>query len=77
MLENLNPFNTASSFSLFIEKRAMEKHMPYMDTVLEYCAENYIDPEDIASLINKSLKDKIQIEMIEANMLPKQAKLDV
>ncbi len=48
MLENLNPFNTASSFSLFIEKRAMEKHMPYMDTVLEYCAENYIDPEDIA-----------------------------
>jgi hypothetical protein len=77
MLENLNPFNTASSFSLFIEKRAMENRMPYMDTVLEYCAENYIDPEDIASLINKSLKDKIQIEMIEANMLPKQAKLDV
>jgi len=51
--------------------------MPYMDAVLEYCAENYIDPQDIASLINKSLKDKIQLEMIEANMLPKQAQLDV
>ena len=48
-----------------------------MDAVLEYCAENFIDPRDIASLINKSLKDKIQMEMIEANMLPKQGKLDV
>ena len=51
--------------------------MPYMDAVLEYCAENYIDPQDIASMINKSLRDKIQMEMIEANMLPKQGKLDV
>jgi hypothetical protein len=75
--ENTNQFSTASSFSLFIEKRAREKRMPYMDAVLEYCAENYIDPRDIASLINKSLKDKIQLEMIEANMLPKQAQLDV
>lgn len=75
--ENTNQFSTASSFSLFIEKRAREKRMPYMDAVLEYCAQNYIDPRDIASLINKSLKDKIQLEMIEANMLPKQAQLDV
>jgi hypothetical protein len=75
--ENTNQFNTASSFSLFIEKKAREKRMPYMDAVLEYCAENYIDPQDIASMINKSLRDKIQMEMIEANMLPKQGKLDV
>jgi hypothetical protein len=75
--ENTNQFSTASSFSLFIEKRAREKRMPYMDAVLEYCAQNFIDPQDIASLINKSLKDKIQLEMIEANMLPKQAQLDV
>lgn len=75
--ENTNQFSTASSFSLFIEKRAREKRMPYMDAVLEYCAENFIDPRDIASLINKSLKDKIQLEMIDANMLPKQAQLDV
>ena len=75
--ENINQFSTASSFSLFIEKRAREKRMPYMDAVLEYCAQNYIDPRDIASLINKSLKDKIQLEMINANMLPKQAQLDV
>ena len=48
-----------------------------MDAVLAYCAENYIVPEDIAKMINKSLRDKIEVEMREANMLPKQAKLDV
>lgn len=74
---NTNQFSTASSFSLFIEKRAKEKRMQYMDAVLEYCAENYIDPRDIASLINKSLRDKIEVEMQDANMLPKAAQLDV
>ena len=51
--------------------------MQYMDAVLQYCSDNFIDPEDIAKMINKSLRDKIAVEMREANMLPKQAQLDV
>lgn len=77
MSETIKQFDTASSFSLFIEQYAREKKMQYMDAVLQYCADNYIDPEDIAKMINKSLRDKIEVEMREANMLPKQAKLDV
>ena len=77
MSENLKQFDTASSFSLYIEKVAKEKKMQYMDAVLQYCADNFIDPDDIAKMINKSLRDKIEVEMREANMLPKQAKLDV
>lgn len=77
MSETTKQFDTASSFSLHIEQVAREKKMQYMDAVLAYCAENYIDPEDIAKMINKSLRDKIEVEMREANMLPKQAKLDV
>jgi hypothetical protein len=48
-----------------------------MDAVLDYCKENFIEPEDVASLINKSLKDKIEMDFREANYLPKQAQLDV
>jgi hypothetical protein len=48
-----------------------------MDAVLEYCKDNFLEPEDIASLINKSLKDKIEMDFRNANMLPKQAQLDV
>lgn len=70
-------FKNASSFSMYIETYAREKSMSYMDAVLQYCQETYVDPEDIKHLINKSLRDKIEVDMIEANMLPKRATLDV
>lgn len=70
-------FKSSNDFSLFIEKIVFEKKVSYMDAVLDYCKENYIDPEDIANLINKSLKDKIEMDFRELNYLPKQAQLDI
>lgn len=70
-------FKTANEFSLYIEQVVKEKRVSYMDAVLGYCKENYLDPEDIAKLINKSLKDKIEMDFRELNYLPKQAQLDV
>lgn len=74
---SLNMFKTANEFSLHIEAIVRDKRMSYMDAVLEYCKENFLEPEDIASLINKSLKDKIEMDFRELNYLPKQAQLDV
>jgi hypothetical protein len=51
--------------------------MTYMDAVLEYCKENYLEPEDVSKLINRSLKDKIEMNFRDLNYLPKQAQLDV
>lgn len=70
-------FKSASQFSLYIEQIASEKRMSHMDAVLQYCQENFIEPEDIKQLINKSLKDKIEVDMIKENMLPKRATLEV
>jgi hypothetical protein len=70
-------FKTANEFSLYIENQVYEKNISYMDAVLEYCAENYVEPEEIAKLINKSLKDKLEVNFQEMNYLPKQAQLDV
>ena len=70
-------FKNAAQFSLHIEQLAVQKRCSHMDAVLLYCAENYIEPDEIKSLINKPLRDKIEIDMREANLLPKQAKLDV
>jgi KaiC/GvpD/RAD55 family RecA-like ATPase len=70
-------FKTANEFSLHIEQIVKEKKVNYMDAVLEYCKENYLEPSDVASLINKSLKDKIEMNFRELNYLPKQAQLDV
>ena len=70
-------FKNTNEFSLFIEELVREKKVSHMDAVLKYCEENFIDPEDIAPLINKSLKAKIELNMIEANMLPKKGMLDL
>lgn len=70
-------FKTSNEFSLYIENKAKEQRISHMDAVLEYCKDNFLEPEDIAKLVNKSLKDKIEMDFREANMLPKQAQLDI
>lgn len=71
------PFKNSNEFSLHIEKMTIEYRLTHMEAVLKYCADNMLEPEDIASKINKSLKDKIEINMRELNYLPKQASLDL
>lgn len=70
-------FKGPASFSLHIEEIVKNNRMSHMDAVLKYCSDNYLDPEDIKTLVNKTLKDKIARDMREANLLPKQATLDV
>jgi hypothetical protein len=56
---------------------AREKKCSHVDAILEYCKENYIDPQEIKSLINKSLKEKMKTDFQESGLLPKTAQLDV
>jgi hypothetical protein len=70
-------FKSANEFSLHIEQMVRDSKMTYMDAVLHYCKENYLEPEDVSKLINKSLKDKIEMNFRDLNYLPKQAQLDV
>lgn len=70
-------FKNANEFSLYIEQLVKEKKMNHMDAVLEYCKENFLEPDDVSKLINKSLKDKIEMDFRELNYLPKQAQLDI
>lgn len=72
-----NLFATANEFSLHIERIVRDKRMSHLDAVLEYCKENQLEPDDISSLVNKPLKDKIEMDFRELNYLPKQAQLDV
>lgn len=70
-------FENSKQFSLYIEKVVQEKRITHMDAVLEYCKENFVEPEDISKLINKSLRDKIKVNATELNYFPKQATLDI
>lgn len=69
-------FKSANEFSLHIEQIVKDKKLSYMDAVLDYCKENFLEPDDVAKLINKALKGKIELDMQELNYLPKTAKLE-
>jgi hypothetical protein len=71
------PFKNSNEFSLHIEKMAIAYKISHMDAVLKYCEDNLLEPKDIASKVNKSLKEKIATNMRDLNYLPKQASLDV
>lgn len=58
-------------FSLFIETLAVKKKTTLLDTILEFCEEYYIEPTEVISQISKSLKDKMEMELIEEGKLPK------
>jgi len=68
---------TPTKFSLLIEQIVQTKHISYMDACLDYCKEKEIEPNSIARLVNKSLKQKIQMEAEALHFLPKTNSLPV
>ena len=48
-----------------------------MDAVVEYCRIKGIEPESVARLVSKSLKEKIEANARDLNFLPNQAKLPI
>jgi len=72
-----NVFRTANELSLYIEKYAVDHKVTYLEATLEYCNEHSLEPEDIASKINKSLREKLEQDFRNLNYLPEQAQLDV
>ena len=59
----------SKEFSLKIEGIVKEKRISYMDAVVWYCEQNGLDTSQVSSLISKSLKEKIQVEAVNLNML--------
>ena len=68
---------TPTKFSLLIEQKVQTKNMTYMDACLEYCKEKEIEPNSVGRLVNKSLKQKIQMEAEQLHFLPKTNSLPV
>ena len=67
----------SKSFSMKIESIAKEKNISHMDAVLDYCHTENIEPDTVARLISKGLKEKIEANARELNFLPKTATLPI
>jgi len=60
----------SKEFSLIIEGVVKDKRpITYMDAIIWYCEQNQIEVETIGRLISKTLKEKIQVEAANANLL--------
>jgi len=56
-------------FCLYVEEQFANNDMSMIDTVLGACAKYNIDPELVEPLINRSVREKMEIEFIELNYL--------
>lgn len=70
-------FKTSNEFSMHIEKIGAEKRITHLEAVLNFCEQHFLEPDEVASKVNKSLREKIERDFRELNYLPKQATLDV
>lgn len=66
-----------NNFSLMIEKTSSEQGISCMEAITEYCAAHDLEIEVAASLINQSLKAKIEQEARALRFLPKTGKLPI
>jgi hypothetical protein len=70
-------FETARDFSIHIETTAIEHNLSVVDVLLQYCEDNFIEPDEVAKMVSKPLKDKLELNFIEMNYLPKTASLEI
>ena len=69
--------NNSMRFMANIESIVQKTRMTYIDAVLHYCEENNVEPESLGRLVNKSLKQKIQVEAENLNFLKKSSTLPI
>lgn len=68
---------SSKKFSYEIEEYVKKTGVSYLDAVMEYCTENKIEPETVATLISKPLKEKIEADAMKLNLIPKVSQLPI
>jgi len=62
-------FNSSIEFSQFIERKSKHTNTSCMDILIDYCLGNEIEIESVNKLLTASLKEKIQTEAQDLNLL--------
>tara|TARA_Y100000593_G_C4188142_1_gene275451 strand:+ start:185 stop:403 length:219 start_codon:yes stop_codon:yes gene_type:complete len=67
----------SEEFSLEVEELVSKTQDGYLDAILEVCLKHGMEPEFAASLLSKSIIEKLHSEGVNLNILPKTSKLPV
>lgn len=69
--ELIVPVITKKDLTIRVEKYVREDNLTYVESLLHICSELDIEPEDVAKLVVGPLKDKLEAEAQNTNVLPK------
>ena len=64
-------------FAVLIEEIVSKGNVTYMEAILDYCEKNQMEPDTIAPLVSKPLKEKIEADARRLNYLPRVATLPI
>lgn len=68
---------TSKEFVVIIEQLKREKRISYIDAIVSYCEKNNIETDTVGKLISKPLKEKIEVEARNLNLLQKTGSLPI
>jgi len=69
-------FLNRSKFTKLIEESVTKNKISYMESILDICDKNDIDPEDVKKFVSPIIKNKLEAEAMALNFLPKENSLD-
>lgn len=70
-------FRSPNEFGMYIDEVVSKRSVSYMDAIINYCSEVDIDIESVGPLINQKLKEKIQVEAEQSNLIKPRGHLPV
>jgi uncharacterized protein YdhG (YjbR/CyaY superfamily) len=65
----IKPAITKEQLKLQVEKLVHGDGMTYTEAIIEICERMEIDPEDIAKLVKGPLKNKLEVEAMDRNII--------
>ena len=69
-------FLNRTKFTKLIEESVTKNKLSYMDSILDICDKNDIDPVDVKKFISPIIKNKVEAEAMALNFLPRENTLD-
>jgi hypothetical protein len=66
-----------NTFSMMIEQRAASHGITHLEAIMDYCETTGLEPEVAATLVNQSLKARLEAEARDLRFLPKGSKLPI
>lgn len=64
-------FLNKNRFTQLVHDAVTELRSSYMEAILYICEQNSIDPQDVKKFVSPVIRDKLEAEARQLNLLPK------